>query len=224
MLLRILRGGDWVSIVTYLLSTAFVVFCTLPVHEYAHAWMAHKLGDDTARANGRLTLNPLKHLDILGSVLIFLTGFGWAKPVPVNYMNFKNRKKGMALTALAGPVSNLIMAFFFMLLMNAAGIANTTSMIARVAYLFFMYAASVNISLAIFNLIPVPPLDGSRILMAVLPDRLYFKMMQYERIIYIVLFVLLLTGALSYPLSFLSGLVFQGFDFITGLPFRLIGG
>lgn len=218
MLLQILRGGDMMSIFVYLISTAFVVFCTLPVHEFAHGWMANKMGDPTARLSGRLTLNPMKHLDLIGSILIFLTGFGWAKPVPVNQNNFRNPKKGMALTALAGPVSNLIMAFIFMLLMNFCGIFN--NMAAYIFLLFFQYAALVNIRLAVFNLLPVPPLDGSRIFWAILPDKYYWKVMQYERIIMLVLFALLLFGVLSWPLSWLSNLVYRLFNLITGLPFR----
>lgn len=219
MLLQILRGGNMMSIFAYLLSTAFVVFCTLPVHEFAHAWMANRMGDPTARLSGRLTLNPMKHLDLIGSILIFVTGFGWAKPVPVNQNNFRNPKKGMALTALAGPVSNLIMAFIFMILMQVCGLFN--NMAAYIVLLFFQYAAVVNIHLAVFNLLPVPPLDGSRIFWAVLPDKYYWKVMQYERIIMIVLFVLLLLGVLSWPLNWLSNLVYRLFGFITGLPFRL---
>lgn len=218
MLLQVLRGGDMMSIFVFLISTAFVVFCTLPVHEFAHGWMANKLGDPTARLSGRLTLNPMKHLDLLGSVLIFLTGFGWAKPVPVNQNNFRNPKKGMALTALAGPVSNLIMAFVFMLLMNFC--AEFNNMAAYIFLLFFQYAASVNIQLAVFNLLPVPPLDGSRIFWAILPDKYYWKVMQYERIIMIVLMVLLLLGVLSWPLNLLSNLVYRLFNLVTGLPFR----
>ncbi len=206
------------SIFVYLISTAFVVFCTLPVHEFAHGWMANKMGDPTARLSGRLTLNPMKHLDLIGSILIFLTGFGWAKPVPVNQNNFRNPKKGMALTALAGPVSNLIMAFIFMLLMNFCGMFH--NMAAYIFLLFFQYAALVNIRLAVFNLLPVPPLDGSRIFWAILPDKYYWKVMQYERIIMLVLFALLLFGVLSWPLSWLSNLVYRLFNLITGLPFR----
>lgn len=219
MLLQIIRGGNMTSILTWLLSTAFVVFCTLPVHEFAHAWTANKLGDGTARLSGRLTLNPMKHLDLVGSLLIFITGFGWAKPVPINQNNFKNPKKGMALTAFAGPLSNLIMAFVFMIFMHIFGLFHNTA--TGIFALFFQYAAVVNIQLAVFNLLPVPPLDGSRIFWAILPDKYYWKVMQYERIIMIVLFVLLLVGVLSWPLNFLSGLVYQLFNFIVGLPFRL---
>lgn len=219
MLLNLLRGANIVQIISYLFSTAFIVFCTLPIHEYAHALVATKLGDQTARLSGRLTINPMAHLDPIGSIMIFLVGFGYAKPVPVNPRNFKNPKKGMALTALAGPVSNLIMAFVFLLLKNSVlAFSNASVLISAISY-FLYFAAYINISLAVFNLIPIPPLDGSRIFSAILPDKYYFKMMQNERIIMIVIFVLLFTGILSTPLSYLTGFIYSALNFITALPF-----
>lgn len=118
MILNFFRSGDWTSAMIGVCVSIFVVFCTLPIHEYAHAWMSTRLGDDTARLSGRLTLNPLAHIDPIGAVMILLIGFGYAKPVPVNMRNFKNPKRDMALTALAGPVSNLLMALFFMVIYN----------------------------------------------------------------------------------------------------------
>ena len=122
MIFDIIRNGFSMDTVLNLLARVFVVFCTLPVHEYAHAFVSTKLGDDTARLKGRLTLAPLAHIDPIGALMIFLVGFGYAKPVPVNPRRFKNPKAGMALTALAGPVSNIIMAFIFMMLRGVSSV------------------------------------------------------------------------------------------------------
>ena len=206
------------QMVAGVLSSIFVVFCTLPVHEFAHAVVADKLGDPTARRNGRLTLNPFAHLDLWGCLMIVLVGFGYAKPVPVNMRNFKNPKAGMALVALAGPLSNLIMAIVFLLLRWVFW-ANGNSDFTVILTYFFYYAAYINVSLAVFNLLPIPPLDGSRIATVLIPNETYYKIMQYERYIMIGLFVLLLSGLLTRPLAALSGLVMDGLDRLTSLPF-----
>lgn len=220
MLFDLIRGGySMLEILAGVFASLFVVFCTLPFHEYAHALVATKLGDQTARLSGRLSLNPMRHIDPLGALMIVLVGFGYAKPVPVNPRNFKNPKVGMALTALAGPGANLVMAIVFLLLKNIILLFPTSNPIVLALAYFFIFAASINIGLAVFNLLPIPPLDGSRILQLIIPSKYYFKFLQYERYVVIVVFVLLLTGILSRPLGYLQSLLYNGLDFLVSLPF-----
>lgn len=211
------------EILQYLIH-ALVILLILPLHEYAHAWTAYKLGDDTASYQGRLTLNPFAHLDLLGTICMLVAGFGWAKPVPINPNKF-NRKHsirfGIAVTALAGPVSNLLAGLVGMILWQVYSILpftletdadwNRYQLIAFMLYYFVI----VNINLAIFNLIPIPPLDGSKILS-------YFTSAKWERylqnnymVVQIVFLLLLMTSILSKPISWISGWVFDGFAFIT---------
>ena len=225
MIFDLLRNGFSVELIINLLSRVFVVFCILPIHEFAHAWVAYKLGDETARLKGRLTIAPLAHIDIMGALLIFLAGFGYAKPVPVNPRNFKNPRKGMALTALAGPLSNLIMAVILMFISQFGrfGYMNAGGTLLYVIYMFFYYAAMVYVSLAVFNLIPIPPLDGSRIASLLIPQKYYFKIMQYERYIILGVFALIIFGVLDTPMSFVTGKIMSLIIKLTGLPFTFFG-
>lgn len=224
MLFDIFRGDyDFLELMIGLFSRLFVVFCTMPIHEYAHALIATKLGDETPRLSGRLTLNPFAHIDLLGALMIFLCGFGYAKPVSVNPRNFKDPKKGMAITAIAGPTSNLIMGFFFVfltvLVQNVFYKANLMIVYPVISFLYF--AAAINVNLAVFNLLPIPPLDGSRILQLLIPAKYYYKFLQYERYVVIVVFILILSGVLSTPLSIISSLFLDLFTSIAELPFTL---
>ena len=178
LLMQFLSGeGNALMIIEHIFVLVFVTVCCLPVHECAHAWMAEKLGDPTGRLKGRISLNPMDHLSLMGTVMLFVFGFGYAKPVPVNPRRFKNPKAGMALTALAGPLSNVLMAFVFMMLRGVSTIlyVRTELLFADVAQSFFFFAAQINISLAVYNLIPIPPLDGSRIINLIIPSKYYFK-------------------------------------------------
>ena len=209
--------------VIYILSSLVVIFLTLPVHEFAHGLAAVKLGDPTPRYQGRLTINPFRHIDYLGAACILLFGFGWAKPVGVNPSNFKNPKRDMAITALAGPLSNIIVALIALLLANVVRlfIAGFASLLIYL-HLFLYYVAYINVSLAVFNLIPIPPLDGSRLLSALLPNKQYYALMRYERYIFWGLLALLWLGVLDIPLDFLTGKVMSFITYIAGLPFAFI--
>ncbi len=176
--------------ITHLVLSAMAALVALTIHEFAHGYTAYKLGDETAKAQGRLTLNPIKHLDPFGALCMIFFHFGWAKPVPINARNFKNPRKGFAITALAGPATNLTVGFFagFFYLLAATLFTPTESAflvnLQINTILFLLYFFSINIGLGIFNLIPVPPFDGSRILNIILPKKWYFKIMKYEMKIY----------------------------------------
>lgn len=203
------------------LALAIVLFTGIPFHEFAHGWTAERFGDRTARLSGRMTVNPFAHFDLFGTLMLFLVGIGFAKPVPINPNNFRgNKKVAIAVTALAGPVSNLIIAFLFVL------VAQLVALLANLLYptnldFFFIcvqvlsLAAQVNIGLAIFNLIPLPPLDGWRILGLVLPAKWQFFAMKYQYYIILLLFLLLATDILSTPLGIAQRWVFQLFAQIT---------
>jgi len=216
-----------ISSLQNLLYTLPCILLALTVHEVAHGWMACQLGDPTARNLGRLTLNPLKHLDPIGTLCMILFHFGWARPVPVNSRYFKKPRRDMALTALAGPVSNILMAALGILVFEilytvfsahpAEGFLFNIQ-ISVLNFLFYFY--SLNLSLAVFNLLPVPPLDGSRIFLTFLPPKYYFGIMQYERYIQLGLMAALWLGLLDGLLLFVrNGLANGIFWLVRLLPF-----
>ncbi len=209
-----------ITLISLLLSLPVIMF-SLSLHETAHGYVAWKCGDPTAHNLGRLTLNPIKHLDPIGFLCMMVFGFGWAKPVPVNTRYFNNPKRGMILTAAAGPASNLIMGIISSVisaLFMVLTYRGTYSLALYVVYLLFYYCALMNYMLAIFNMIPVPPFDGSRIIMGVLPTNVYFKLMKHERtVMYVLLGLLLLCYyVLDFsPFSYLANLL----AYVTQIPF-----
>lgn len=203
ILQSIWRGLDWSVLTNLLLSVVPALIC-ITLHELAHGYVAYRLGDDTAKRAGRLTLNPLRHIDIMGLLMMIVFKFGWAKPVPVNMWKFKNPKKSMAITAAAGPIANLLIALVFLFLygflfalLHRPG--RSLNWLLEMLYI----TAYLSIALAIFNIIPIPPLDGSKVLFSCISDRSYTKLMYYERygMIILLVLVLLLSRTSLDPLS-----------------------
>ncbi len=223
MLFDLINGkASFASSITYIIASLLVIFVALPFHEYAHAFVANKLGDRTARYQGRLTFNPLAHIDYLGALGIILFGFGWARPVPVNANGFKNAKRDMAITAAAGPVMNLALASigaFLHYLFAYIALGKESIFCVYVALLFDAFCV-INVGLAVFNLLPIPPLDGWKIMGAILPARTYWKIMAYERYVSFAVVLLIFTGALSVPLGFLRGIFYT---IVTFLPKVIFG-
>ena len=208
-----------------LVTVASCVLC-ITFHETCHGLVAYWLGDPTAKRAGRLTLNPLKHIDLFGLIMLAVAKFGWAKPVPVNMRYFRNPKLGMAATALAGPVSNVLLAAVAILCESVVVFFRMTNDNTFLYYLdyFFAMTAILSCGLAVFNLFPVPPLDGSKVLAVVLPDEWYAKLMRYERYGMIVLMVLLLTDVLDAPLNFLRDGLMNGLWAVCTWPFDVLSG
>lgn len=226
MLSSLFRGGFSPDALVELLLLIPIILFSLSAHEYAHGYAAYKLGDNTARNLGRLTLNPFKHIDILGFLMLLFAGFGWAKPVPVNTRHMKNSRWGFVLVSLVGPLTNFIIAFVaaFLyyssivveshLLVNGAG--ETALMICGLVQRFLALFVTLNVGYAVFNMIPIPPLDGSRLLTACLPRKAATWFFKYEHIIRIVLFALLILDVLNGPIS-------TGIRFVTNLITDIVG-
>ncbi len=220
MLIDVLRGSmSFPQVVTYILAMLVIILLILPFHEWAHAFVALKLGDVSIKYRKRLTLNPLEHIDYMGALCMLLFGFGWAKPVPVDSRYFKNPKVGMAITAVAGPVSNVIAAMAGGLIYNAVYTFGGGTSISYYVLLFLGFYITVNCCLAAFNILPIPPLDGSKVLFAFLPDRIVAKFYQYQQYFFIAIMALLWLGFLTGPLVFLQNNLTKFVLWISGLPF-----
>ena len=207
---------DWSVLTNLLLSVVPALLC-ITLHELAHGYVAYRFGDDTAKRAGRLTLNPLRHIDIMGLLMMVVFKFGWAKPVPVNPNYFKKPKQGMALTALAGPVSNFLLALLTLLAARIfCDVAAYSEANQRILD-FLLMVALLSIGLGLFNLLPIPPLDGSKVLFAVLPDRAYNQLMRYERYGMLLLFALVFFDVGSSAFSAAIEWVFELFCRIVGL-------
>lgn len=220
MLRYLSSGASFSEILLSLLLTIPTVLIALSFHEYAHGYAAYKLGDPTAKYMGRLTLNPIKHFHPIGMLAMLLVGIGWANPVPINARYFKNPKKGMAITAAAGPLMNLFLGFIGLFIywliisiMLKLQILEVTPF-TRAALTFFSNFSYMNIYLAVFNLLPIPPFDGSRVMFAFLPDRHYFAIMKYERIIMFIVLIAIATETLSLPFAYITENIIKGMEWI----------
>ena len=228
MLSQLLSGNFTIqTIIAEILAVLVIIFLILPFHEWAHAQTAYLLGDKGIKQRGRLSLNPLSHIDPVGALAMLFIGFGWAKPVPVDARYFKNPKVGMAITAFMGPVANLIAAlaglFVFHTLWCIVPTFFTAGGFGNYVLAFLQFYIIVNVNLAVFNLLPIPPLDGSKILFVFLPDKAVMFFYRYQMFFMIGLIVLLWAGPLSYVLTFLSRGALYGIYQFSTLPFQLFG-
>jgi Zn-dependent protease len=206
------------------------ILFALSFHEYAHGYVANRLGDPTAKNSGRLTLNPIAHLDPIGTLMLFLVHFGWAKPVPVNLLNLRDPKRDMLWVALAGPASNMFLAFVFGMIIRFIGVQNfrylSMGNIFDLLLVMLVYAVIINLALAVFNLLPIPPLDGAKILYALIPSEHESSFHQYEQYGSVILVGLILMGMfLRIPILWyfiepfvkIFSIIFAGIDLSYGL-------
>lgn len=233
MLFSILSSGNIREAIISLLLMIPVILISLSTHEAAHGYVAYKMGDPTAYNLGRVTLNPLKHIDPMGSLCMLVFGYGWAKPVPINARYFRKPKYGMAFTAIAGPISNILIGIIgaflysvtlFLFSFFAADIL-TNEMLTNVLTVllnFFYYLGFMNFVLAVFNLIPIPPFDGSRFFSLFLPEKTYFSMMKYERYIMIGILLFMIVCSRLFNFSPFGWVADKLFDLIANSTFKLL--
>ncbi len=207
----------------YALIIAASMICIM-FHEVSHGVVALKLGDPTAKNAGRLTFNPIKHIDLWGLLMMAIFKFGWAKAVPIDMRNFKHPVRDMAITAAAGPLSNIVLAFFALCIRAGAIYVNlqTGGIVSAYVVMFFEYMAILSVGLAVFNIIPIPPLDGSKVLNALLPKQVYYKILRYERYGFLVMILVLYTGILNTPLTVCRSVILNGLSKISSFPFYIL--
>ena len=216
-----LMSGNMLTIILTAFSILVMLFVVFPLHESSHALVAKLLGDDTAERQGRITLNPFAHLDLLGTIGIILFRVGWAKPVPVNTRRctkIKSEKAAMALTAAAGPLANILSSLLFLIIEKVLIRVYTGSESAGVIYYVILaleLIIQIDLFNGVFNLLPIPPFDGSRVFFAFLPQKYYFAIMKYEQFIMIALLVLMYTGILSIPFQFITDAIYSLLDLMT---------
>ena len=231
--ISMIQSGNWREAIIQILLTLPVIMFALAWHEAAHGYVAYKFGDPTARNLGRLTLNPAKHIDPMGFVAMMVLGFGWAKPVPINPRLFNDPKRGMAMSAIAGPIANFISgtigtiaygitaAWQISLAVNPS-VPTLLYNVSNVLCIFFYLWAIYNYVFMVFNLIPLPPFDGSRFFLQFLPADKYFRIMQYEKYILIGVFVVLWGCSYMFDFSPFSWVAYKLFNTIA-MPFYKMG-
>lgn len=215
------QNWDWQGMLMLVMSAVASLAC-ITVHELSHGYVAYRLGDPTAKNAGRLTLNPIRHIDVIGLAMMLVAHVGWAKPVPVDPRYFKEPKRGMAYTALAGPVSNFLLALAILGVGALVYRFGPNTAVTAYLLLFLCYMAVLSVGLGLFNLIPIPPLDGAKIFYAILPDRLYGTMLHYERYVRFLVLILAWLGVFSGPLNFFIGRTLRGMCVLTRFPFALL--
>ena len=218
-----IQGLDWSVPVRLLLSVLPALIC-ITLHECAHGYAAWRLGDDTAKRAGRLTLNPIKHIDVIGLIMLVAFRFGWAKPVPVNMYNFKNPKQGMALTAAAGPLSNLMLTVIALFVYGLLYIPLSGSVAGYYVLQTLYLTAYLSLTLVLFNIIPIPPLDGSKVLYSFISERSYRKLMYYERygMIFLLVLIIVMDRLPVDPLSAAANWVFDRLFLFAEFGFNIV--